>query len=58
MAEEEKQEAEQAKGSGMKKIIMFAVVGLVMLGVGVGGTVFMMGSKDSGSPEMAEGRNG
>ena len=54
MAEEEKTEIEEPKGSGIKKIIMFAVVGLVMLGVGIGGTVFMMGSGDSSSEEMAE----
>ena len=55
MAEEENTEAEQEeKSSGMKKIIMFAVVGLVMLAIGVGGTMFMMGSDDSSSEEMAE----
>ena len=55
MAEEENTEAEQEdKGSGMKKIIMFAAVGLVMLAVGVGGTMFMMGSNDSSTEEMAE----
>ncbi len=55
MAEEENTEAEQEeKSSGMKKIIMFAVVGLVMLAVGVGGTMFMMGSDGGSSEEMAE----
>lgn len=54
MAEEENTEAEQPKSSGVKKIIMFAIVGLVMLGVGVGGTMFMMGSDDGASEEMAE----
>ena len=51
---EELEDGEQPKSSGMKKIIMFAVVGLVMLGLGVGGTMFMMGSGDSSSEEMAE----
>lgn len=51
---EELEEGEQPKSSGMKKIIMFAAVGLVMLGLGIGGTVFMMGSGDSSSEEMAE----
>ena len=54
MAEEENTEVEQEKGSGIKKIIMFAAVGLVMLAVGVGGTMFMMGSNGSSTEEMAE----
>lgn len=60
MAEEENSEAEaeEQKGSGMKKIIMLAGVGILMLGLGVGGTIFFMGSDDpavaEGEEEMAE----
>ena len=53
MAEEENTENTEEQGSGKKKIILFAVIGLVALGAGVGGTMFFMGSNEPPAEEMA-----
>lgn len=53
MAEEENTENAEEQGSGKKKIIIFAVIGLVALGAGVGGTMFFMGSDEPPAEEMA-----
>ena len=50
MADEKDQEnqenQEEQKGSGLKKIIIFAVLGLVLVGAGVGGALFFLGSEE------------
>ena len=38
----------------MKKIIIFAAIGIVALGLGVGGTIFFMGGSDEPVPEGEE----
>ncbi len=51
---ENEDENEEKGGSGLKNIIIFAGVGILMLGLGVGGTFFFMGSKSDPDAEMAE----
>lgn len=46
MAEEANENEEEQKGSGLKKIIIFAVLGLLLVGAGIGGALFFTGSKD------------
>lgn len=43
---EENEENEEVKSGGMKKMIIFAVLGLVLLGAGAGGAFFFLGSDD------------
>lgn len=43
---EENTETEEAKGGGIKKIIMIAVLGLVLLGAGAGGALFLLGGDE------------
>ena len=53
MAEEKKDDEQEQKGSG-KKIIIFAVLGVLVLGLGIGGAVFFMASKPAPTEEGAE----
>ena len=59
MADDKKDgEEEQKDSGGKKKIIIFAGIGVLLLGLGIGGTMFFMGSKEvpgeEGMDEMAE----
>ena len=51
MAEEKKRDEQQGAG---KKIIIFAVLGVLILGLGIGGTVFFMISKPAPGQQSAE----
>ncbi len=53
MAEEENTEEQEQAGSGKKKIIIFAAIGLIALGLGAGGAMFFMGSDEPATDEMA-----
>ena len=53
MAEEENTEEQEQQGSGKKKIIIFAAIGLIALGLGAGGAMFFLGSKEPPADEMA-----
>ena len=51
---EEGEGGEKKGGAGLKKIIIFAGIGVVLLGLGIGGTMFFMGSKEMPAEENAE----
>ena len=59
MAEDEAPEEGEGSGGGSKKIILLAVIGLVLVALSVGGTLFalqmMGGDEEAASEEMAEG---
>ncbi len=50
----EGEEGEKKEGLGLKKIIIFAGIGVVLLGLGVGGAMYFMGSEDMPAEEDAE----
>ncbi len=47
MADEEKQQEEEKKGGGMMKIILLVNAVLIVIGIAVGATLFLMGGDDS-----------
>jgi len=57
MAEEEQaaDEAGEESGGGKKKLILLIVIGLLLVGVSVGGTIFAMKFLEEPAAEMAEG---
>lgn len=50
----ENEENQEKGGSGLKKIILFVGMGILMLGLGIGGTVFFLGGKENPAVESAE----